>query len=332
LKSLKMRCPVCEGGDFFPGLAVFDDRYGEPNEYCLGECMGCGHTATWPRLEEVQLPNLYGAYYPRKSLSVEALAQQANGVDRPLSFLRRWWLGTDNQGQYVVRSGERVLDVGCGTGVSLLEAQALGAEVWGIEADPNVQRIARALHLRIHAGSLYDQPFPGLVFDLIILNQVIEHIPDPDQTLKLLRARLAPGGRIVLVFPNVKSIWSYLSGARWINWHVPYHLHHFHERTFSRMASRCGYRVARSRTITPNLWLILQLRASRYIPTRGVPSPIWGVTPSRDVGADAEKPRQALRAVLVAVVLGLIGFLARVVDALKLGDSLLVELRPEDSD
>ena len=60
----------------------------------------------------------------------------------------------------VVRPGEVMLDVGCGSGVSLLEAKALGATAFGVEADPNVKPIAEVLGLSIHFGNLQDIPFP----------------------------------------------------------------------------------------------------------------------------------------------------------------------------
>ncbi len=327
--TFALRCPVCEERRVAFVRDVFDDRYGHPGEFQLVRCTACGHEMTAPRLAESDLGSLYGTYYPRKALSAEEVDRQARGVAGWRARWARWWLGTDNQGQYQAKLAERVLDVGCGAGSSLLEAQALGAQAWGIEADPNVQRIAQGLGLRIHAGSLHDQPFAGQLFDLIVLNQVIEHIPEPDETLKLLRSRLASGGRVVLVFPNTRSLWCRLSGPRWINWHVPYHLHHFHLATFQQMAQRCGYNVMRSRTITPNLWLVLQMRASRRAYARGVPSPLWSVAPAPSpvtVGAPARSP---LRRLAVGIVLALLGVVARLVDGLGQGDSLWVELAPE---
>ena len=190
-----MHCPVCAHARFAPGLDVFDDRYGEPNAYQLAQCDDCCHLSTVPRLRESQLPALYGTYYPRKSTQPADVARAAHGVTAPLTRWSRWWHGTDNQGQYRVRPGEVMLDIGCGNGTSLLEARALGATAYGIEADPNVRPIAEALGLNIHFGSLHDHPFPGQRFDLVVLNQVIEHLPDPDKALQQLRERLTPGGR-----------------------------------------------------------------------------------------------------------------------------------------
>ena len=286
---------------------------------------------------EADLGVLYSTYYPRKRVNVEDLKREAMHTVGPWARLRRWWAGTDNQGQYAVRPGELMLDVGCGSGLSLLEAQALGAQVRGIEADPNVRRIADELGLPIHIGSLLDEPFAGERFDLVVLNQVIEHVPDPDLTLDRLRSRLSRGGRVVLVFPNAESFWRRISGDRWINWHVPYHLHHFSRAGFVRMAARLGYQVRSVRTITPNLWTILQIRASRMRVERGVPSPIWSVSapPVQGPAGSPQVRRGAVRlmrgiarsAVLVALMLPIV-LVNRLVDLLGWGDSVMVEIVP----
>lgn len=329
MSELTMRCPVCESVTFFPGTEIFDDRYGEPNRYQLAHCAACGHVATAPRLRESDLPDLYGTFYPRKNICADDVAREAAKVKNAFACLGRWWNGTDNQGQYNVGNGEIMLDVGCGSGTSLLEAKALGATAFGIEADPNVRPIAAALGLTIHFGNLQDKPFPEQAFDLIVMNQVVEHLPDPDEGLCALSERLTPAGRMVLVFPNTASLWRRISGPRWINWHVPYHLHHFDRVHFERMARRCGLEVVRSRTITPNVWTLLQLRVNRHQPQLGLASPIWAVTDSFEVAQGGARKLNPLRTLLRVGVLAVLAVVNRVVDAFGMGDSLLVELRRE---
>jgi SAM-dependent methyltransferase len=329
-KISSFRCPVCGGGEATPFQKIYDDRFGHPGLFELVRCNDCGHLMTRPSLQESDLAKLYGTYYPRGNITPDQVALEAEKINFTFGKLRRWWMGVDNQGQYSVNAGEKLLDVGCGSGLSLLQAQALGADAWGIEADPNAVRIAQQLSLRIHQGSLHDEPFEGINFDLIVLNQVIEHIPEPDRALRFIRGRLATGGRVVLVFPNVNSLWRRLSGLNWINWHVPYHLHHFTLRTFSQMAERCGFCVTRSRTITPNGWTLLQIRASRQSITRGEVNPMWQVRVPPLAGEEvAVKSPFNWKRMLRIPVLVLVGIINRLVDSTGYGDSLLVELRPD---
>lgn len=91
-----IRCVVCDADIPFIGAEAFDDRYGEPNIYRLSCCSNCSHISTMPRLQESDLPQLYGTYYPRKSLAVNDVVIEASKVTRPFAGLTRWWNGTDN--------------------------------------------------------------------------------------------------------------------------------------------------------------------------------------------------------------------------------------------
>lgn len=292
---------------------------------------------TSPALAEEELGGLYSTYYPRKHVKTTDLLASASEVAGPWARLKRWWGGTSNQGQYTVSTGQVMLDVGCGSGLSLLEAQALGAQAYGIEADPNVGRIADELKLRVHIGSLHDRPFQDVSFDLIVLNQVIEHIPDPGKALEALKERLKPMGRLVLVFPNRSSFWQRIAGPKWINWHIPYHLHHFNAKGFRAFAQRHGYRVIRQKTITPNIWTILQLRALRQSPVPGVPSAMWEVKPVAEVAPcspvspPASSSGRLIRKLVWQTAFSNLALFNRLVDILGQGDSILVELQLEEA-
>jgi len=323
-------CPVCGCARALVDKEVYDDRYGHPDLFELVRCSDCGHLMTRPSLSESDLAHLYGTYYPRKNITTEQVTAQAAKVRRAFSGIRRWLMGADNQGQYSARPGEKMLDVGCGSGLSLLEAKAMGVDAWGIEADPNAQRFADQLGLCIHQGVLQDEPFAGISFDLVVLNQVIEHIPEPDQALHDIRQRLTPHGRVISIFPNVNSLWCRLSGLRWINWHIPYHQHHFILSGFRQMAERCGFRVVRSRTITPNGWTLLQILANLQSIARGEVNPMWQVkAPSKTTPAVASTSRFPWKKMIRIPVMVLLSVVNRLVDSFGYGDSLMVELRPD---
>lgn len=328
-------CPVCASAEHTSIRPVFDDRYGCPDMFSLVRCNVCGHLMTSPALTEEELAGLYSTYYPRRHVNTHDLLASASEVTGLWARVRRWWGGTNNQGQYTVSSGQIMLDVGCGSGLSLLEAKALGAQAYGIEADPNVRRIADELKLRVHIGSLHDRPFPDTSFDLIVLNQVIEHIPEPGKALDALKERLKPNGRLVLVFPNRSSLWQRLSGSKWINWHTPYHLHHFDAKGFWTFAQRHGYRVIRQKTITPNIWTILQLRALRQSPVAGVSSSMWEVKPVQEVlpgipaSPPAPRPGRFVRKLVKQAAFAGLALFNRLADMAGQGDSILVELQIE---
>ena len=96
----------------------------------------------------------------------------------------------------------RVLEAGCG---SLSHLALAGDHVTGI--DISVEQLARnaALAEKIH-GDLESYPLPAAAYDLVISWDVLEHLPAPERALENLARSLAPGGLLILAFPNRDSI------------------------------------------------------------------------------------------------------------------------------
>lgn len=321
-------CIVCDSRMHIFIDKIWDDRYGCPGVFSVQRCESCSQMATMPPLLESDLPHLYSTYYPRRSVDFGALVEEAAQVLAPHAGFRRWLAGTDNQGHYLARPGQKVLDVGSGSCLSLLEQRNMGVEGCGVEADPNVTRIANHFGLRVHVGSIHDQPFSGESFDMVVLNQVIEHVPAPEALMRNVRARLKPGGRVVMSFPNAGSLQCKLAGSKWINWHVPYHQHHFNRKSFGKLAEKAGYEVVRVRTITPNLWSVLQLRAMAETTVEGRASQGWSQSDGMAMRLSfiSRVKHSLARRLGKLATLGMVA-VNRAVDAIGLGDSLLVELR-----
>lgn len=113
--------------------------------------------------------------------------------------------------------GLRMLDVGCGdAGVPIAFAEA-GAEAYGIEPfEPSVIRGAVraeehgvAIDLRVGVGEAL--PYPDAMFDIVVLDNVLEHVQDRERTLDEIRRVLRPGGILYLVTPKPFALYSLVS-------------------------------------------------------------------------------------------------------------------------
>jgi 2-polyprenyl-3-methyl-5-hydroxy-6-metoxy-1,4-benzoquinol methylase len=332
-KPAPTACIACSGENQTYIDEIWDDRYGSPGKFSILKCVSCGQMVTSPLLAEADLPALYSRYYPRGNPDMVAIKREADAVLLPDAAQIRHRNGTDNQGHYFVQPGQKVLDIGCGSCISLLEIRNLGGDPWGIETDPNVRAIADHFGLNVHIGSIHDNPFPGEDFDLIVLNQVIEHVPDPIALLKLVRSRLRPQGKVILGTPNSGSFNKMISGRKWLNWHIPYHLHHYNKASFTRIAENAGYKVLSIQTVTPNLWTILQLRAYGDETVEGRASTAWtGSGPSvpEQSPSFARRWKTRLASRATGISMKTVAPINRTIDALGLGDSMLVQLTPVD--
>jgi SAM-dependent methyltransferase len=166
--------------------------------------------------------------------------------------------------------GERVgrlLEIGCGGGAFLAGMRDLGWEVDGVGGDEKVVASADArFGLKVRAGSLESAVFPDDSFDAVALSHMIEHVHDPIRLLSECRRVLKPGGRLVLLTPNVESVGHREFRASWISLDPPRHLHLFSLASLGTAAIRAGLRVESLRTTARwamDLWVISdQIRRS----------------------------------------------------------------------
>ena len=109
-----------------------------------------------------------------------------------------------------VQAGERVLEVGCGTGsLALVAARRAGpaGKVYGIDPDPVMiatsrEKAAKArLDVAFEVGLIEKLPFEAGEFDVVLSSLMLHHLPDDLQKLGLAEVRrvLKPGGRFLAV-------------------------------------------------------------------------------------------------------------------------------------
>ncbi len=110
--------------------------------------------------------------------------------------------------KYIPREAKVILEVGCGQGnfAYALKHQRTESEVWGIElAEDEAAEAAKRLD-HVLSGSVESQipKLPDHHFEVVIFNDVLEHLLDPYEVLRLLKTKLKPGGVVVSSIPNIR--------------------------------------------------------------------------------------------------------------------------------
>lgn len=303
-------CPICCGTSEVHLEEVFDDRFGCPDLVSIRKCHVCAHRFTSPTLKANQIEFLYEQYYGRSSEI--ALGPHPSLTRR----LRRWIRGENNLGQFCTRPDEtkRLLDVGSGDCQNLWDANFLGFDAFGFDVDRTARAVGLAHNLEVRTGSSISDAYPAEDFDWIQLNQVLEHYIDPVDQLQKIARHISPTGKLFISTPNSLSFFSRKIGRAWINWHVPFHQHHFTKSSLHRLLEANGWEIEKTSTVTPLVWAVLQFRRMKISPTRGIPLGYWS-------------PKRRFDRLVEMFLVFLLIFPIRILDSLGLGDSLVVIAR-----
>ena len=140
------------------------------------------------------------------------------------------------------RQNGRLLDVGAGAGLFLAAAQATGWDVAGVEIAEYGSIYARKYFgLSIYHGTLAQAKFPDNYFDVVMLQDTIEHVSDPRGLLQEVCRIVRPGGATVLTTPNFDSLSRHLIGCQWALISPAEHVHLFNRQSLRYVLETTGF-------------------------------------------------------------------------------------------
>jgi SAM-dependent methyltransferase len=193
-------------------------------------CTRCGLRFLWPQPSREELDRRYLQLYfsgnPRYSMSDVSYLQQV--LDRHIR-------------KVVPRlSGLRVLDFGCGNGRMLELLRGLGAEACGVESSDE-SRLKASKELRLPIWKCLNDAPSSLRFDVVIMNEVIEHLTRPRTDLRCIYERIRPGGGCYVSTPNFGGLKARLAGLRWTEYDNPTHLCCFDFHSLGNLGRLAGF-------------------------------------------------------------------------------------------
>jgi 2-polyprenyl-3-methyl-5-hydroxy-6-metoxy-1,4-benzoquinol methylase len=229
-------CIICSGnpkaGKIF-GLS--DWEYGLDGSFGFDICSQCGvyKLDPMPHLEE--LKSYYTEDYHGFHTSNKGIITFLYKVIYKLRFsIYKKYLGADGS----------LLDVGCADAeyFDLLKLELPDALLCGVEFKDEIAEQGRLKGRNIITGTIEDCP-KEKKYDLIIMNNLIEHVIDPILELRKANKLLADGGHIIIETPNVSSWDQMVFKQHWGGYHIPRHTYLFSPRSIKQLANLTGFKI-----------------------------------------------------------------------------------------
>ncbi len=231
-----------ENGNMHSGEVV-----ASKNNFDIIDCQQCGfkHAVPLPTVDEVE------SFYKDKYYEQESKIDYAEKQKEQ----EKWWsrIYKDRCAKFknILGASGRILDIGCGPGFFMNEAQKQGWESTGMEPSKKSSEYAsNTLGLNVHnvsIESMTDCNFTENYFDVIYSHGVLEHMRQPDLFFSNAKKYLKNGG---LIFYSVANDFSLIQKVMLEHnnmdpWWVvpPEHLNYFDKLSAERIAKKNGFDI-----------------------------------------------------------------------------------------
>lgn len=223
------QCPVCLNSN---AIRFAFARNGNS----IYSCRSCGLEFQFPQPGDATLAAIYSSNYFLGSKDSRSLENQ-QALKRATARLYLNALAP-----FLAKPSPRLLEIGCGHGDFLLEAQSRGFEVEGLEYSEHAAAEANARLNRpaVRVGSPEADCLPRSTYDLIGAFDVIEHLRNPRHAVEYLYSALKPGGIIALVTPSLDSWSRHLLGRYWMEYKTE-HLTYFNRKSLANLLGPIGF-------------------------------------------------------------------------------------------
>ncbi len=251
-------CPFCQGTHFKTVFSYNKPPSGEILFQLKGnykrDLMRCEQCSHFLSVHTMDLTNLYSGEYVNATYGDEEglkknfervinlppeKSDNTGRVKRMVSFAEKYF-------KNYTQNKPKVLDVGSGLCVFLHEIKKQGWDTVALDPDPrNIAHAQGTAGVNAILGDLTQLKIKDR-FDVITLNKVLEHIPDPVSALKQTQNILAPGGMVYIELPDGEMASGEGFGRE--EFFIDHH-HVFSMASLTLLAQKAGYLVLKSNRI-----------------------------------------------------------------------------------
>lgn len=195
--------------------------------YFIVQCRSCGLVRTESESEKIRTQ-----VYTEKDMQIYVQKEREfrKIFSRIIKFIQKY------------KKKGKFLEIGAGVGLLLSEAKKAKFTIVGFEPSRAGVKTARK-HFNVRlVQSEFSKSKVTSPCDVVVLNHVLEHLPDPHRMIAACRSILAPGGILVIGVPNFGSFLAQAKKKKWQSLIPDQHRWHFTKKTLDSIVSMHGFK------------------------------------------------------------------------------------------
>ncbi len=249
---MKSICNICKHDDARLIFYTKDNRYNPKNnkKFRLIQCLNCGLVYINPLPDDSAIKDSYGFNY----FKLKDGSKPKGRIIQILKFIKKkfslniypTYKFYRLKNKFFSNNSGKFLDVGCATGLldEFLIKEFPRWKFFGIEPSEGAfKRASRVNEFKVFKGALEDAKYPSDYFDIILINQVLEHVYDPASVINKCSHILKSTGKLIIAVPDFNSFSSKIFGKYWYHLDVPRHLYHFNIKSLELILERNGFLI-----------------------------------------------------------------------------------------
>ncbi len=251
-------CPTCQSSEFtLIGSPFINPKVSKiiRMDYKVVKCNSCELCYTDPQIDfsSDEWKFLYDEnYFSEKSAWYEKNRER----DRNERF--------SNVLKYSSNKIQNFLDVGCGEGFCLLEAENRGWNAYGVDITDNRIEKAKKSSIKFFKSDLLNFKLPDEFFDVVYMDSVLEHVINPYNYLLEIKRILKKGGILYIGVPNEDSLFNYFKKffygitRKGISYKIkpfqsPYHVIGFNQSSLNHTLVKAQFKIKKLRNFACRL-------------------------------------------------------------------------------
>ena len=251
-----INCPFCnlKKNKYWYTYGQFDS---DLNSYPIYKCISCKSASVIPAPTKGFLENFYKSEQNsmQKNINKKSVKQKLEEVllqenEFPNSTIDSQRIINNLK---KITDGKDFLDVGAGYGFFSNEAQKAKFNVRALELNSSVRDIFKLLNNFEAENINFDEEFVKInnqKFDIVLLSQVLEHIPLKLNPIKNIYNTLKPNGICVIAVPHFGSTFSILQGKKDMFIDPPEHVNFFSINGLNNIFKRNGFELVKIETVS----------------------------------------------------------------------------------